>query len=102
MTDTPKWISAYRVLDHVSLETGVQISSIISRARGGDWTVTARHIAAILMLEHSQLSLQEVARVLGRQNHTTILSIKKKYAKDKRFRANVERVRARMLAGMAT
>ena len=65
-----------RIIDVVTSVTGVTEIEILSRRRGED-RIRARHIAAVLMIEMTDMSFAEIGRVLNR-DHTTIMYIKNK------------------------
>ena len=74
-----------RIIDVVTSVTGVTEVEILSRRRGED-LIRARHIAAMLMIEMTDMSYAEIARVLNR-DHTTITYIKNKMSKRGRGRS---------------
>ena len=63
--------SASKVLDVVCQELGVQPSEVLGSGRHRR-VVVARGVAAYLMRQVTTLSFPEIARVLGRRNHSTV------------------------------
>ena len=65
-----------RIIEVVTSVTGVTELELLSRRRG-ERLIRARHIAATLMIEMTDMSYAEIGRALNR-DHTTILYVKKK------------------------
>lgn len=74
-----------RIINVVTAVTGVTELELLSRRRG-DALIRARHIAALLMMEMTDMSYFEIGRALNR-DHTTILYIKKKMSNRSRGRS---------------
>ena len=75
------------LLDTVSNVTGVSIKDMVSRRREREY-VTARHIAIQVLLDETDMSCNEIARILNR-DHTTIIWVRDKMKKRKRGRSKL-------------
>ena len=61
-----------RVLDQVSRETGVPLREIVSPSRSYK-VVRARQAAMYALAKKTELSCKQIARAVGRTDHTTVL-----------------------------
>lgn len=64
---------ADRITEKVCAYFGVSVSDMKNNRRGGDRLVAARHWSAWFILKQTKAPLEMVAKILKRDNHTTIM-----------------------------
>lgn len=80
---------ASRVLETVCHEIGVQPSEVLGNGRHRR-VVVARGVAAYLMRQVTTLSFPEIARALGRRNHSTVATAFRRVECDVQDNASIE------------
>lgn len=87
------------ILESIIEQTGVPLRNITSQSRKAVF-VEARHIAAGLLREHTNLTLKEIGTLIGGRDHSTMLYSIKTYNRfmdiDKTFREKVEKIKAKL------
>lgn len=72
-TDTPQHaLSPKEIIRIVSQETGIPVKEIRGESRRKT-TALSRHIAMYLLKTHTALTYEEIAILLGRKDHTTVM-----------------------------
>ena len=91
--DTSKVITPQLIIDTVCEQYGTKKDDIISKKRNSE-IVLPRQIIMYLCREHTDASLEEIGRTLGKKDHTTVMSginkIKQKMAFDEELNKNID------------
>jgi chromosomal replication initiator protein len=91
--DKSKVITPQLIIDTVCEQYGTKKDDIISKKRNSE-IVLPRQIIMYLCREHTDASLEEIGRTLGKKDHTTVMSginkIKQKMAFDEELNKNID------------
>ena len=91
--DTSKVITPALITDTVCEHYGVRKEDIISKKRNTD-IVVPRQIIMYLCREYTDASLEEIGKILGKKDHTTVMSginkIKNLHGKDEDITRNID------------
>ena len=91
--DKTKVITPQLIIDTVCEQYGTKKDDIISKKRNSE-IVLPRQIIMYLCREHTDASLEEIGKILGKKDHTTVMSginkIKQKLSLDDELNKNID------------
>ncbi len=91
--DKSKVITPQLIIDTVCEQYGIKKEEIMSKKRNSE-IVLPRQVIMYLCREHTDASLEEIGKVLGKKDHTTVMSginkIKKQIAVDDELNKNLD------------
>ena len=91
--DKTKVITPQLIIDTVCEQYGTKKEDIVSKKRNSE-IVLPRQIIMYLCREHTDASLEEIGKILGKKDHTTVMSgiskIKQKMAIDDELNKNLD------------
>ena len=91
--DKTKVITPQLIIDTVCEQYGTKKDDIISKKRNSE-IVLPRQIIMYLCREHTDASLEEIGKILGKKDHTTVMSginkIRQKLSLDDELNKNID------------
>jgi chromosomal replication initiator protein len=91
--DKSKIITPQLIIDTVCEQYGIKKEDVISKKRNAE-IVLPRQVIMFLCREHTDASLEEIGKILGKKDHTTVMSgiskIKTKIAVDDELSKNID------------
>lgn len=90
---------ALRVVDAAVMVTAVPLSAMASKAQGREVTY-ARHLTWFALAEHARTGANEIGRMFGGRDHSTVLQGIRRIEMERRTRPSTQRDVDRIAAAM--